>query len=115
MSGLLSTQSREIVLNVQNGEAIPDLYPNDIVEVPCLVDRDGARPKSVGLLPDSVRGLVVSVKAYERTLISAALSGSSRLARLALLEYPIVGQWELGGDVLHSLCERDSQFLGYLH
>ncbi len=114
MTGLLSDQPREIVVNVPNGASIPDLYPEDTVEVPCKVDRQGAHPKIVGQLPDSVRGLVQSVKAYERTLIQAAISGSTRAARLALLEYPIIGQWELGGEILHSLCESDSQFLGYL-
>ena len=114
MSGLASDKPRRIVLNVRNGSSIPDLLGTDIVEVPCEVDRNGARPLHAGSLPESVRGLVLSVKAYERTLIKAALEGSARLAQLALLEYPIVGQWEVGGAVLHSLCEHDPEFLGYL-
>ncbi len=115
MRGLLSDWPREIVVNIPNGDSVPDLFPDDIVEVPCTIDRDGAHPKPVGTLPESVRGLVQSVKAYERTLIHAAASGSSRVANLALLEYPIIGQWELGREILHSLCKNDSQFLAYLH
>ncbi len=115
MIGLQSDRAHEIVVNVPNGDSISDLYRDDVVEVPCTVDRSGAHPKSVGILPDSVRGLVHAVKAYERTLIHAAVSGSSRAAKLALLEYPIVGQWDLGRDLLYSLCKSDPQFLGYLH
>lgn len=114
MRGLRSDQPREIVLNVRNEGSIPDLAANDIVEVPCDVDRRGARPRPAGPLPEAVRGLVLSVKAYEKTLIQAALEKSGRLAQLALLENPIVGQWEIGGEVLLSLCEQDAEHLGYM-
>ena len=54
------------------------------------------------------------MKAYERTAIRAALEGSAALAQLALLDYPIVGQWELAGDVVRSLKAADPANLGYL-
>jgi 6-phospho-beta-glucosidase len=115
MQGLVSDKPREVVLNVLNGDTIAGLRWDDVVEVPCKVDRQGARPKHAGALPDSVGGLVQSVKEYERMLIRAALAGSSRLAELAMLEYPIIGQWELAKEVLQSLRKEDGQFLGYLH
>ena len=115
MRGLMSNVPRQIVLNVRNEGSIPELKHDDVVEVRCSVDSTGVRPLSAGPLPDTVRGLVLAVKGYERTLIRAALNGSITLAQLALLQYPIVGQWELAGAVLHSLCEHDGEFLGYLH
>ena len=60
-----------------------------------------------------MRGLVLSVKAYERTLIRAAVTGSQSLAALALLEYPIVGDWELAKETLGTLRDRDPH-LSYL-
>lgn len=114
MTALTSEESQHIVVNVKNGTTIPMLAPEDVIEVPCRIDKNGAHPEPVGDLPESVRGLVQSVKAYERTLISAATSGSASTARLAMLEYPIIGQWELSGDILQSLCGSDRQFLGYL-
>ena len=93
MSGLVSDRAREVVVNVRNDGAIEDLAPDDIVEVPCEIDRRGARVVARCRLPEAVRGLVLAVKAYERCTIRAALEGSVALARLALLEYPIVGQW----------------------
>ena len=50
-------------------------------------------------LPQSVRGLVLAVKAYERTAIRAAVEKSWPLAQLAMLEYPIIGQWEIAEDL----------------
>ncbi|MCU1262494.1 MAG: glycoside hydrolase, family 4 [Bryobacterales bacterium] len=114
MSGLVSDQPREVVLNVQNRGAIEDLDSDDIVEVPCDVDRRGAHPRRTGRLPDSVRGLTQSVKAYERTAIRAALEGSRATAQLALLEYPAIGQWELAGELLSSLAAADPDGLSHL-
>ncbi len=114
LSSLASEQARELVLNVPNRGAISDLEDDDVVEVPCLIDRDGARPRSTGALPHSVRGLVLAVKEYERITIRAALERSGRLAQLALLENPIVGQWELAGELCAALSASDAEHLGYL-
>ena len=114
MTSLRSERSRCLVLNVRNDGAIEDLEADDVVEVPCDIDRNGPRPRRTGRLPDSVRGLVQSVKAYERTAIRAATTGSAALAQLAMLEYPIIGQWEVAGDLRTSLLGGDPQYLGYL-
>ena len=114
MTGLMCTEPISVVVNVQNERTIPSLAPEDVIEVPCRIDTNGAAPEPVGDLPESVRGLVLAVKAYERTLIKAAISGSAAKARLAMLECPIIGQWELSRDLLDSLRKDDRQFLGYL-
>jgi hypothetical protein len=36
------------------------------------------------------------------------------LAQLAMLEYPIIGQWEIAEDLRHKLVASDPEFLGYL-
>ena len=114
MNGLLSDRPREIVLNVMNRGAIDSLDMDDVVEVPCDVDRTGARPRRVGHLPEQVRGLRLSVKAYERTAIRASIEGSRALAQLALLEYPSIAQWEIAGETLSSLMAADPEGLGHL-
>jgi 6-phospho-beta-glucosidase len=114
MTGLVSDTARPIVLNVRNRGAIEELADNDIVEVPCDVDRNGARPRMTGRLPESVRGLVEAVKAYEKTSIRAAIEQSRSLAKLAMLEYPIIGQWEWAGEILAALIASDPGGLGGL-
>ena len=114
MTALVSDTARSIVVNVPNRGAIDDLEPDDVVEVPCLVDRSGPRPQRVGRLPGSVRGLVESVKAYERTTVRASIENSAALARLALMQYPIIGQWEPAGTLLQALIAADPAHLGYL-
>ncbi len=114
MTALASDSPKEVVLNVPNRGAIDELAAGDVVEVPCDVDGAGACPRRIGRLPSSARGLVQSVKEYERLLIQAVHKGSRALARLALMENPIVGQWELAGRVLGRLIDADPQYLGYL-
>jgi 6-phospho-beta-glucosidase len=114
MTGLLSDRPREIVLNVMNRGAIDDLEADDVVEVPCDVDRTGARPRRAGHLPEQVRGLTLSVKAYERAAIRASIEGSRALAQLALLEYPSIAQWEIAGEALSSLMTADPEGLRHL-
>ena len=36
------------------------------------------------------------------------------MAQLALLEYPIVGQWETAKELIRRLTEGDRQYFGYL-
>jgi 6-phospho-beta-glucosidase len=113
LRGLFGTSATEAVVNVPNRGAIDDLADEDVVEVACSISPAGAIPKRFGRLPESVRGLVLSVKAYERTLIRSAFEKSRPLAQRALLEYPIVGQWEPAGEVLSSLIAADPD-LAYL-
>ena len=114
MTALVSTQPSRIVLNVANRGAINGLNHDDVVEVPCLIDRHGPQPLAVGTLPASVSGLVQAVKEYERLTIRAAVEGSKELARLALLAYPLVGEWQPASHLLEALCACDAEHLGYL-
>ncbi len=80
-------------LEAQGVRVFPFLWlqPDDVIEVPCRISSAGPRPKPIGDLPLSVRGLVQSVKAYERSIvIQAAVACSSSQALLGLLEYPMI-------------------------
>ena len=107
MTGLVSETPREVVVNVRNEGSIADLEDDDIVEVPCHITTGGARPAHIGKLPEAVRGLVLAVKAYERTAIRAAVARSGDLAQLAMLELPIVGQWEIAREIREALDRSD--------
>lgn len=114
MTALLRDEPSRVVVNVSNRGAIADLHADDVVEIPCLIDRRGAHPLEVGSLPDSVRGLVQAVKEYERLTIRAAVEQSQELARLALLTYPLVGQWAPARNLISALVQSDPEHLAYL-
>ncbi len=114
MEALSSPTPRRVIVNVRNQGAIDDLDANDVVEVPCHASRAGIAPQPAGELPEEIQGLVLAVKAYERTTIRAAVEGSQERAQMALMLYPPVGEWEPAGEVLQALIESDPEHLGYL-
>lgn len=81
---------RLIPLNVANRGNIPELRDEDSIEVPCVVDSNGAHPVHVGKLPESVRALVCQVKDYERRTVQAALSQNRSQGVEALARNPLV-------------------------
>lgn len=114
MTALASDRPSRIVLNVRNQGAIPDLEADDVVEVPCLVDRHGPSPIAVGALPETARGPAQSVKEYERLTIRAAIEQSRAAATLALMACPIVGEWRRATELIDALVASDPDHLGYL-
>lgn len=100
------------VVDVRNGDAVPDLAPDDVVEVPSRIDRNGAHPLAQPPMPPPMRDLVRQVKAFERLAIRAALSGEVDDVRAALEAHPLVGPRI--GDVeplLEALLEANRPYL----
>lgn len=114
INGLLSDRARVVVVNLPNRGAIDDLAVDDVVEVPCDIDSRGPVPRKTGPLPEAVRGLVLSVKAYEKTAIRAAVEKSRSQAELAMLQYPIIGEWNLARSLGDAMARNDPRHLGYL-
>lgn len=79
-----------IPLNVLNRGNIPELAPDDVIEVPCAVNANGPQPLHVGALPGTVRDLVVQVKAFERATIAAVRAGTREALTDALALNPLV-------------------------
>ncbi len=107
LMALWGSEPRRLVVNTLNRGAIADLESDDVVEVPCLISSQGVHPLAVGRLPETVRGLVLSVKAYERLVIRAAVERSATLAQLALLVHPLIGQWEVARRIFEAFRQQD--------
>lgn len=106
MTALVGDEDRRVIVNVRNGSTIPEIEQNDTVEALSVIRNGRIAPLPVGPLPESVRGLVLAVKAYERVAIEAAISGSERDVRKAMLLYPSIGEWEPSEPLLRSLKMR---------
>src|SRR5919106_2918825 len=98
------------VVDVRNDGAIPDLPDSAVVEVPAIIDRDGAHPVRLGPLAAEQRGLVQAVKAYEELTIQAARTGDRDVALRALATNPLVGG-EVAGPLLEALLDADRTHL----
>ena len=99
------------VVDVRNDGSLPDLPDDAVVEVPAVIDRDGAHPVRLAPLPTEVVGLVQDAKAYERLAVRAAIGGDRRDALLALLANPLVGRWAMAEALLDALLDANRAHL----
>jgi 6-phospho-beta-glucosidase len=90
MRAIALDERTTLILNVRGRGALPPLDGDAIVEVPCHVDANGARPITGDPLPDHAVGLVISVKAVERAVIHAATTGERAAALRAFALHPLV-------------------------
>ncbi|HEY2966326.1 MAG TPA: alpha-glucosidase/alpha-galactosidase [Actinomycetota bacterium] len=96
---------RTVYGNVRNGGSIENLPSDACVEVPCLVDRAGVRPTSVGALPPGPLALNrLYVNVCELT-VRAALEGSRSLVYQAALMDPATAS-ALPTDEIVTLCDE---------
>ncbi len=99
------------IVNVRNGQALPDLPENSVVEVPAVIDAHGAVPQVMGHMPPQIRGLIQAVKSYEELTIQAALTGDMTTARLALMAHPLVPSWDTACALLDDLLAANKRYL----
>lgn len=99
------------VVDVPNGSALPGLPGDAVVEVPAVVDREGAHPLPQRPLAPEMLGLVEQCKAYERLAVAAACSGSRATVVRALLANPLVGRYPMAAELADDLLAANRRFL----
>ncbi|MEU7416771.1 6-phospho-beta-glucosidase [Streptomyces antibioticus] len=90
MRAIARDERATLILNVRNGSTLGALDADAVIEVPCLVDANGAHPMAAAPLPGHAAGLVTAVKAVEREVLAAAESGSRAMAVKAFALHPLV-------------------------
>jgi 6-phospho-beta-glucosidase len=91
-----------IPLNVRNNGNLP-LEPDDCVEVPCVVNANGAWPTHVPPLPPRIAEFIQRVKQYERLAIEAARAQTAQAAVEALAANPLVADRVLAHTLYDAL------------
>ncbi|QPP09643.1 6-phospho-beta-glucosidase [Streptomyces bathyalis] len=100
MRAVSRNERTTLILNVPNRTAVPGLDAEAVVEVPCLVDAGGARPLSAGPVAPDQLGLMLQLKAVERSAIEAAESGSRAAALRAVALHPLVDSVRVAERIL---------------
>ncbi|WP_053912899.1 6-phospho-beta-glucosidase [Streptomyces sp. TP-A0875] len=90
MRAIARDERATLILNVRNRGTLAALDADAVVEVPCLVGANGARPLAAGPLPAHATALVCAVKAVEREVLAAASTGSRATAVKAFALHPLV-------------------------
>ena len=106
-----SSQAEEQVVNVRNGDTLPFLPADAVVEVPARVESGAVTPLPVQPLAPLYAGLVSAVSAYEHLALDAALRGGRQRVFEALLAHPLVGQVELAEGLTDRLIANNRDYL----
>ena len=95
------------MIDTRNGDTIPGLAPDDVVEVPARIGASGPEPLEQAELAPELIGLTRHVASYERLTAGAAVSRDPVAAKKALLAHPLIGQDELATKLLEQLAAAE--------
>ena len=98
-------------MNLRNAGTLPFLADDAVIEVPAVVGADGPRAAAVAPVSPVMRGLIAHVSAYEELAVDAARRGGRHRVAAALLAHPLVGQFDLAGQLADRLIAENSAYL----
>ncbi|WP_283136787.1 6-phospho-beta-glucosidase [Rhizohabitans arisaemae] len=99
------------VVNVRNGDTLPFLPRDAVIEVPAKITAAGAVPEPVAPVEPLYAGLIAHVAAYEELAVDAALRGGADRVATALLAHPLIGQTSVSDDLTDRLIAANRAYL----
>jgi 6-phospho-beta-glucosidase len=102
-------------LNVPNQSAIDGMRPGDVVEVSCVVDREGVRSLPIGAIPEPQYLLMRNVKLYERLTVEAIRTRSRATAVAALMAHPLVLSYSRAKPLVDEYLAAHREYVGEWH
>ncbi|MBD9702799.1 6-phospho-beta-glucosidase [Streptomyces caniscabiei] len=101
------------VVNTRNGDTLPFLPADAVIEVQAAVGPDGAAPLPVPTVDPLYAGLMANVTAYEDLALDAALRGGRDRVFRALLSHPLIGQYEYAEALTDRLLAHNREHLAW--
>lgn len=111
IASIYANKNTHIVVSTKNNGAIPDLAPDDVVEVSAYIGATGARPIAFGSLQPAERGWLQVMKNMELVVEEAAVTGDYGLALQAFIINPLVPSGETAKRVLDELLIAHKKYL----
>jgi 6-phospho-beta-glucosidase len=115
MRAIAADERSTQILNVRSRGALPGVDAEAVVELPCVVGANGARPLATAPLPGHALALVTAVKAVERAVIEAARTGSRDAALRAFAGHPLVDSVTVAGRLLDRYVEEHPELGVFRH
>jgi alpha-galactosidase len=114
IEAMIKNEPHVIYGNVQNGGLIDNLPSDGIVEVACLVDRNGIHPTKFGRLPEHLAALCRSNMSFFELAVGAVLEQNRDMAYHALLIDPLTAAVCSPGEIkmmFDELYEADKAYI----
>ncbi|MGP9707583.1 family 4 glycosyl hydrolase [Brachybacterium sp. AOP24-D1-21] len=110
MTALATGRSERMILDVGNAPTgseappeqriVPELPADAVLEVLCVVDGEGVHPQPVAPVGLGRLGMMSTLRAAERKILEAAMTGSREAAWQGFSMHPLVSSPELGRRLL---------------
>jgi 6-phospho-beta-glucosidase len=94
-----------------NNGAISGISEDSVVEVSCVITKDGPQPMAMGKLPAAVNGLVQQIKSFEKMVIEAAVTGDYNTALVAMTINPLIASDKMAKVLLDEMLEAHKEYL----
>lgn len=114
IEAMLKNEPKVIYGNVPNEGLIHNLPQNGVVEVACMIDRNGVNPCRFGELPEHLAALCRSNMAFFELAVGAVLENDKDMARHALMVDPLsaaVCSLKEISDMFEELYEAERDFI----
>lgn len=111
MSAIYNNSETVMTVNTVNKGAISDLPHDSVIEVNCMITKEGPIPLAVGRLPHQIKADILMMKAFEELVIEAAITGEYEKAYLAFVSNPLIKDEMLSKVVLDDLLEAHKEYL----
>ncbi len=99
-----------MLLIVENNGAIENFSPDAMVEIPCIVGKDGYEPLSIGKIPTFQKGLMEEQVAVEKLTVDAWMEGSYQKLWQALTLSKTVPSAGVAKKILDDLIEANKGY-----
>lgn len=101
------------VIDVQNRGVLDFLEDTDVIETTCRVTKNKFERVPIGTtISESCKGLIQTVKRYEKLTVKAGIEGDLEAAKQALWCHPLIGDAQAAEQVIHDLMQAHKQYLG---
>ncbi|MGO1285006.1 MAG: 6-phospho-beta-glucosidase [Brachybacterium sp.] len=124
MTAIATGRSERMILDVGNAPAgsdapaeeriIPELPADAVIEVLCLVDGEGIHPQPVAPVELGRLGMMSALRASERKILEAAITGSREAAWQGFSMHPLVSSPVLGRKLLEGYLAGHPQIAALL-
>jgi 6-phospho-beta-glucosidase len=102
----------KMVLSVPNEGAITGLADSDVVEISCIIDKNGVTPQHIGEIPPLQLNLMQMLKFYEKYTTQAIAEKNRDKAILALVCHPLVSSFSLAEQLVDQYLAIHKPYVG---
>ena len=100
------------VVNTLNNGGCTSFDDDEVVEISCVITKQGPIPLAMGRLPIQVEGICREIKTFERLTAEAAVKKDKDIALIALTVNPQVQDVDQAKVILNEMMEAHRKYLG---